>query len=219
MSKGRILVVDDDEMLRRAVRRYLEQGDYDVRCTDTAESALLILAGEQGERGWIPDLVVTDWEMPHMKGDEFCRIAHQDYPHLPVILTSADERVLWLFDTPAVARFVKPYSMEDLRVQIAARLAAPWQVVIVTDPTAHGAPSVVAVADVTGYKIPDIKRMEQALTAAGLSGSFYKSMDTFEAAMTSLKRLADDSLRMNKHNLRKQALAKLTREECEALGL
>jgi CheY-like chemotaxis protein len=61
-TKGRILVIDDDEAVRGAQLRILEGAGFDVRATHSAFS-FLDSAGE-----WAPDLIMLDIAMPGVSG-------------------------------------------------------------------------------------------------------------------------------------------------------
>lgn len=63
----RILVVDDDTILRMALTRYLEKRGYLVQDVGSGIEALSIFEQDP------PDLVVSDVMMPEMDGFEFCR--------------------------------------------------------------------------------------------------------------------------------------------------
>jgi CheY-like chemotaxis protein len=79
-----LLCVDDDFntlMLRKLV---LEAAGYSVRTADSGERALQAL-----ERGMNVDLVLLDYLMPGMNGNELAMKLRERYPHLPLIAVSA----------------------------------------------------------------------------------------------------------------------------------
>lgn len=68
MTRPRLLIVEDNEDLRRATRQRIEAvGDYDVRLAHNGREAIL-----ECEHWW-PDLVLMDIHMPVMSGDEAIR--------------------------------------------------------------------------------------------------------------------------------------------------
>jgi len=83
MSQPRILVVDDDESLRRVTQVQLEEEGYEVVTAASGEEALRLL-----ER--VPhDLVISDLKMPGMDGVALLREIRQRYPEVVVILLTA----------------------------------------------------------------------------------------------------------------------------------
>ena len=77
----RILVVDDEEMLRRLVRRFLEVDHYEV--LDAADgAAALELLRQSGP----VDLLLTDMSMPGMNGQDLIQEARVCQPGLPALL-------------------------------------------------------------------------------------------------------------------------------------
>ena len=83
-SKKRILVVDDEPMVREVVELLLASPENWVATSGSGPEALERLAREE------LDLVVTDFFMPSMKGDELVRIIKERNPTLPVILITGD---------------------------------------------------------------------------------------------------------------------------------
>ena len=84
----RILVVEDEEVMRELMRLHLSSAGYAV---EVAEDA--IAAGYAVLKG-APDLIVCDVEMPHMDGFELITALRADrtVPAVPVVfLTSVDE--------------------------------------------------------------------------------------------------------------------------------
>jgi two-component system NtrC family response regulator len=80
--KNRILVVDDDESLRRVLQVQLEQCGFAVDSAASAQQGMALLAG-----GY--DLVVTDLKMPGGSGIEFLKQIQSLYPEVIVIFLTA----------------------------------------------------------------------------------------------------------------------------------
>lgn len=78
-----VLVVDDDESLRRVTQVQLEQAGFKTVTAADAVEALSAL------RQSLPDLVITDLKMPGMSGLELLRRIRADYPELIVVLLTA----------------------------------------------------------------------------------------------------------------------------------
>lgn len=80
----RLLFVDDEPAIRRAVRRILEKAGHDVTVADGPMHALT-LAHSLLER---PDLLITDVVMPGMNGRELADRLLERWPGLPVLFVS-----------------------------------------------------------------------------------------------------------------------------------
>jgi CheY-like chemotaxis protein len=114
------MVVDDDPDSREALAGLLDQSGFLVEVVGDAASALIRL-----ERR-MPDLLVTDLQMPGMNGLELIRRIHARRPDLPVILvTGAETRALCTrAEQYGVAECMsKPVSPEELVWAIERTLA------------------------------------------------------------------------------------------------
>jgi EAL domain-containing protein (putative c-di-GMP-specific phosphodiesterase class I)/CheY-like chemotaxis protein len=86
-AKGRVLVVEDEEVIRDALGPLLEEEGYAVSFAEDGHEALRRLNSEA-----LPDIIVLDLRMPVMDGWEF-RTIQKDDPRLgliPVVAVSAD---------------------------------------------------------------------------------------------------------------------------------
>jgi EAL domain-containing protein (putative c-di-GMP-specific phosphodiesterase class I)/CheY-like chemotaxis protein len=85
--KGRVLVVDDDEILLRVLARVLEGAGYEVlRCMDSREALKLLAATPV-------DLVLSDISMPGLSGIELLRKVRETHLDLPVVLSTGSPEV------------------------------------------------------------------------------------------------------------------------------
>lgn len=96
----RILAVDEDEMVRETLRRVVEDHGHHVEEASNANDALYMLQGARF------DLVITDYDMPGMRGD---RLAGRQGPagsFRPGRYTSMRKKLTLNFDggTPAILR-------------------------------------------------------------------------------------------------------------------
>jgi len=82
-ARHRILVVDDEEVLRESLRYTLENEGFDVVTATGGREGLRLLAEHE------VDVVLADLKMPSMDGIELTRRIGRDYPRLPVILMTA----------------------------------------------------------------------------------------------------------------------------------
>jgi two-component system NtrC family response regulator len=83
MEPHSILIVDDDESLRRIVEFSLKKSGFKPTVTDSAERALAILRKSNF------DLLISDMKMPGLSGIELMKKAHQIRPEMPVIFMTA----------------------------------------------------------------------------------------------------------------------------------
>jgi signal transduction histidine kinase/ActR/RegA family two-component response regulator len=116
-SQWNILLIDDDDDVRRATRLVLETLGHHVSAVATGREAIARI-----RRGDLPDLVVLDLLMPELPGAEtFCQIKAA-CPELPVIvcsgLMSEVERMPELCDRTPEACLAKPFELADLRSTI-----------------------------------------------------------------------------------------------------
>jgi CheY-like chemotaxis protein len=112
----RILVVDDEPFVCDAVKMML---DFDGHLVDTASSARAAL--DLFEKGNF-DLVITDFAMPEMKGDELAAAIKAKRPTQPVVMITAYAEMLQASgkSMPGVDLVIsKPFLLEHLRDAIA----------------------------------------------------------------------------------------------------
>jgi DNA-binding NtrC family response regulator len=87
MSKGKILVVDDEDIVRTSCSRTLVPEGYEVRLAKNGVEGLQMAAGERF------DLVLTDLKMPDMDGIEVLRIIKEKWPETVVIIVTGYQTV------------------------------------------------------------------------------------------------------------------------------
>jgi two-component system chemotaxis response regulator CheY len=102
-----ILVVDDEEAVGYVFERYLSIKGYRVSVVYSAEQALKAFEAD------LPDLVITDYKMPGMNGDELLRRLRALQPGLPAVLISANPIDVGP-TLEQVVFFPKPVSLETL---------------------------------------------------------------------------------------------------------
>ena len=91
MSKGRLLVVDDEVNVRRSMEMIHEGAGYEVHCVETGEAALDFLAACSDAAR--PDLVYLDIQMPGIDGLETLRRIQDAWPGQPVVMISGHANV------------------------------------------------------------------------------------------------------------------------------
>lgn len=113
---ARVLIADDDTVVRDVVRRYLERDGLDVVVADDGNEALRVLGTQR------IDLAILDVMMPGPDGLSLCRTLRQggDYT-VPVILLTAlgeeDDRIVGL-EAGADDYLTKPFSPRELALRV-----------------------------------------------------------------------------------------------------
>jgi len=111
---ARVLVVDDDHMVREGVVSYLRAGGHQVSDCADGETALLLAASP------LPDLVVLDLMLPGVDGLEVCRKlrARSDVPIVMLTALGAEaDRVVGL-ERGADDYITKPFSPRELVLRV-----------------------------------------------------------------------------------------------------
>ncbi|MDM8558115.1 response regulator [Candidatus Parabeggiatoa sp. HSG14] len=93
MSEKVILCVDDEEIVLSSLREQIcdHFGDYACEVAESADEAWEVIE-ELSEDGVEVLVIVSDWLMPGIKGDEFLISVHQKFPKIiKVILTGQAE--------------------------------------------------------------------------------------------------------------------------------
>ena len=111
----RILVVDDEPFVCDAVKMMLEFDGHKVQTASSAKAALESFSPEKF------DLVITDYAMPLMKGDELAQRIRERAPGQPVVLITAYAEMLQASQSPLAgvdSVVSKPFLLEDLRAAI-----------------------------------------------------------------------------------------------------
>ena len=91
MTAKRILIADDNQLVRNFVKFYLESQTHFRVCGEAVNGMDVI----EKARTLNPDLIVMDFSMPIMNGIEACSVLKVMLPQVPVVLyTSHDSALL-----------------------------------------------------------------------------------------------------------------------------
>lgn len=117
----KVLVIDDEEDYRIIIREVLSESGFDVKLARDGEEGLRMAKAES------PDIVLVDWMMPRMDGEQFCRAMREEpaLKSLPVLMLTvrqtADEELEALHF--GVDDFVvKPFKAPELLARVRAAL-------------------------------------------------------------------------------------------------
>jgi two-component system cell cycle response regulator len=119
----RVLVVDDDALVRARLSALLNASQYDVELAATGEEALLILDATHCH------IVLTDWQMPDMDGLALCRQIrlrqHESYIYVLLLtIRNSEHDVMTGLAAGADAYVIKGATIDDIlaRVEIGRRI-------------------------------------------------------------------------------------------------
>lgn len=121
MTKGKLLLVEDDKALAELLIWHFERQEFDVCRTADGEEALLLAAEV------VPDIVILDWMIEGISGLEVCRRLRRRAAtaNVPIIMLTArgeeSDRIRGL-DTGADDYVTKPFSPAELIARVTAVL-------------------------------------------------------------------------------------------------
>jgi DNA-binding response OmpR family regulator len=115
----RILVVEDDHAVQKALKRLFEAEQFTVEISPDGKSAL------EAFRRLAPAAIVLDLRLPAMSGRDVCREIKRQAPTIPIIVLSAtsdiSDKVL-LLEMGADDYVTKPFSPRELLARVRAAL-------------------------------------------------------------------------------------------------
>ena len=113
----KILCVDDENNVLRALKRLFMDDDYEIFTAESGSEGIEVLEKEEGIQ-----LIISDYRMPGMDGVEFLRQAHEGWPETIRIVLSgyADTAVaVAAINEGQIYKFIaKPWNDDELRVTI-----------------------------------------------------------------------------------------------------
>jgi len=116
LASKKILVVDDEPFVCDAVKMMLAFDGHDVQTANSGKEALSFF-----EKGKF-DLIITDFAMPVMKGDELAAAIEARAPEQPIVMITAYAEMLQTSGNPLTgvdSIISKPFLLEDLRAAMA----------------------------------------------------------------------------------------------------
>ncbi|MBD2841494.1 response regulator [Erythrobacter rubeus] len=127
---GKILLVEDEDMVRAVAERALVRAGYEVTACPGGEEGL-----EAIEEGGEFDLIVSDVVMPGMDGPAMVREIRKDLPDMPVLFMSgyAEEQLRKDIDIPDMHFIAKPFSVSAIVEKVGGVMRAVKQKADVSD--------------------------------------------------------------------------------------
>ena len=124
--KKRILLVEDEDLIRDMLVVALEEAGYEVLSVSNGRSALNVLQSKElSNDGFTPDLIILDLMLPEVNGLDICRLLRHQGDITPILVISAKgsetDRVLGL-EVGADDYLTKPFSMKELVARCRALL-------------------------------------------------------------------------------------------------
>jgi two-component system, OmpR family, KDP operon response regulator KdpE len=121
VAGARILVIDDEPQIRRALARSLEGSGFDVRAVGTGADAV-------GALKWRPEIILLDLMLPDVDGLDLARRIRAEIDS-PILILSAhgdEARKVAALDDGADDYITKPFGIGELlaRIRVALRHAA-----------------------------------------------------------------------------------------------
>ena len=120
MARKRILVVDDEKLIRWSLEKNLRESGYDVETAESGKKAISIIQSE------IIDMVLLDIRLPEMSGVDVLRQIKEQNRDMPVVMITADDTVetaITCMKTGAYDYILKPFDLEEVIVLVEKSLA------------------------------------------------------------------------------------------------
>ncbi len=113
MAKGRVLIVDDEKLIRWSLEHNLSREGYEVVCTDCGKNAVSTVDSE------IVDLVILDVRLPDITGVEVLEKIRGFNRDIPVVMVTADDAVktaVACMKAGACDYVIKPFDFDELKI-------------------------------------------------------------------------------------------------------
>jgi DNA-binding NtrC family response regulator len=181
--KPHILVVDDEENIRSALRRILRR-DYQLSFAESGAQALELLKTQR------PDVILSDYLMPEMTGLELLKRCRLFYPEMSrVVLTGQAEMqvVIAAINEGAVFRFLtKPWDEDELLLTM--HMAVEHSLDLKAEQQKHSAQS----ASIVHGKATELKATE--VKATPKSNDEFSQLEEQHPGLTQIKRTASGAI-------------------------
>ena len=108
---GKILVVDDEITILELFKQFLEALEFEVLTACSGEEALKIFIRHRDEIV----LLISDYFLPDLKGDELIIRIKKEVPDLPVIFCTGLQKEIIFPNYPNIKTLTKPFSFKELQ--------------------------------------------------------------------------------------------------------
>ena len=121
---GRILIVDDEEIVRKVLNATLTEAGYDVLLAEHGGKGIEAIGS--GENALMVDVIICDIRMPKINGLQAITFFRQEYPSVPIIVLTGfpDTTMATELLTQGVFDYlVKPMDKDKLLAAVQAAMA------------------------------------------------------------------------------------------------
>ncbi|MBD3881441.1 response regulator transcription factor [Phormidium tenue FACHB-886] len=126
---GRVLVVEDEELIRETISLALTEEGYEVMTAEDGRRGLNLVCSKAGETSFKEavgfDLIILDLMLPYVNGLDLCRLIRHEGNSVPILMLSAKgtetDRVVGL-EVGADDYLTKPFGMRELVARCRALL-------------------------------------------------------------------------------------------------
>jgi two-component system C4-dicarboxylate transport response regulator DctD len=105
----KILIVEDDLLIRNSQKELCEMNNWEVQDVASGQEAIDILSKTSDF-----DLVILDWHIPVVSGEEVYKWINKTFPDLPVLVITGD------YSTKAELILYKPFTINSLLEKISS---------------------------------------------------------------------------------------------------
>jgi DNA-binding NtrC family response regulator len=107
----RILVVDDDEVMRSLLKRQLHFPNCETDTAECGNKALQLIRNKKY------DLIITDFHIPDIHEDELIKTIKKECPHIPILVMSGGltDKEYLLTELGVYKFFSKPLNLKELK--------------------------------------------------------------------------------------------------------
>ena len=123
-GSGRILIVDDEENVRKVLRLTLTKAGYDVVEADHGGKGIEVIGSD--DNALMVDIIICDIRMPKINGLEAITFFQQQYPSVPILVVTGYPDTKMAADLLSRGIFdylVKPVDKDNLLATVSAAMA------------------------------------------------------------------------------------------------
>jgi CheY-like chemotaxis protein len=121
MSMQRVLIVDDEPLLRSLMAEILSRNDFQTVIAEDGQEALNILQDDVEF-----SLIISDIHMPRMDGITLCKVLKENYPKIPVLITSVhwrNDRLNSLLQDESALYLSRPFTARQFLEKVKATIS------------------------------------------------------------------------------------------------